>query len=372
MTQPIIWIFSADPAHHTAATFLASRLHTMTDAIVHLATIDGRIPQHPTPPTITYHSDITRAEDIVARAAKDKAAVLIWVGAARFDGLATLKPTEYTRLVICNLSETDVPQKRLRWFATRQQAVLTQADHFFALDQITAEKLTRLNIASNQISAFGPLQKGGVVPEILGDLDEFQHLKGRPQWSAVFVDRAELGSVLSAHKAILRENHRMLLLLAPADPKDEEAFKNTIDDMGMRVARRLNDDMPDNNTAVLLADGPDEFARWLSMAPVTFLGQSLAHDMRGNDPMVAASFGVAVLYGPHIADYLDAYSQLATAGAARIVRDADSLATAVLQVSNPQLAAQMGFAAWDYLSAGAEATDAVVAYVQNQLDNEVS
>ncbi len=105
-------------------------------------------------------------------------------------------------------------------------------------------------------------------------------------------------SVLLAHKAVLRESHRMLLLLAPADPKDEEIFKSTIDEMGFRVARRLDDEIPDNNTAIFLADGPDEFARWLSMAGC-ILGQSFLPELRGTDPMPAASWVSRFIWTPY-------------------------------------------------------------------------
>ena len=365
-----IWIYAADIANKNAAVFLANRLQLVVNKRVHLVTSDGTYPSRNDLSTIDLHPELTTPQDLVLQVQSMDDVALIWIGPTHFEHITRFTNASENLFILCNLTASDVPQKRLGLFSTHVEKILRQADFFFTKDPTAAERLAKLNIDSEKIITRGALQKAGAAPTILGDGEEFAILKGRAQWTAIEVSKTELMSVLLAHKAVLRESHRMLLLLAPADPKDEEIFKSTIDEMGFRVARRLDDEIPDNNTAIFLADGPDEFARWLSMAPVAFLGQSLLPELRGTDPMPAASLGVAVLYGPHIASYLDDYSQLAHAGAARIVRDADSLATAVLQVSNPQLAAQMGLAAWDLVSSGAEATDAVIGCIQNWIARE--
>ena len=86
------------------------------------------------------------------------------------------------------------------------------------------------------------------------------------------------------------------------------------------------------------------------------------------DPYCAASHGCAILYGPRVADYSDRYLKLAEAGAARQIRDSDTLAAAVGQISAPDVAAQMAFAAWQVTSDGAELTDAVIDRVLSHLD----
>ena len=87
-------------------------------------------------------------------------------------------------------------------------------------------------------------------------------------WSAVSVYREELAAILNAHRLIMRESHRSLLLLSPASAKDEEQFWQTCQDYGLTTARRLDEDMPEARTQVFLADSTmkwragSRFRRW--------------------------------------------------------------------------------------------------------------
>jgi 3-deoxy-D-manno-octulosonic-acid transferase len=189
-------------------------------------------------------------------------------------------------------------------------------------------------------------------------------------WSAVSVHREELAAVLNAHRQIMRESHRSLLLLSPASAKDEDRFWQVSQEYGLTTARRLHDDIPEARTQVFLAGSNDEMGRWLSLSPVAFLGGSLITDGKGCNPLPAASLGCAVIYGPNIANHLSAYSNLASVGAARIIQDSHSLASAVLQSSAPEQAAKMGCAAWEFVTRGAEATEAIYATVTRNLKGE--
>ncbi|NCW04463.1 MAG: hypothetical protein EBW32_09460 [Rhodobacteraceae bacterium] len=216
----------------------------------------------------------------------------------------------------------------------------------------------------------GSLQSQTSVPALLGDPEEFNDLKGRPMWTAVSVQREELAAVLNAHRLIMRESHRSFLLLSPSSAKDEEHFWQTCQDYGFTTARRLDDDMPEARTQVFLADSNDEMARWLSLSPVAFLGGSLIGGGKECNPLPAASLGCAILYGPNIKNHLSAYGNLAGVGAARIIKDSDSLASAVLHSSAPEQAAKMGCAAWEFVTRGAEATEAIYATITRNLKGE--
>jgi 3-deoxy-D-manno-octulosonic-acid transferase len=102
---------------------------------------------------------------------------------------------------------------------------------------------------------------------------------------------------------------------------------------------------------------------------VTFLGSSLAPKLGGQNPLEPAALGSAVLYGPSIRTHLDAYSRLAEAGAARIVRDVDSLVSALQQVLAPDVTARMAHAGWEIVSEGAEVSGQIIALLQDTLDN---
>ena len=81
-----------------------------------------------------------------------------------------------------------------------------------------------------------------------------------------------------------------------------------------------------------------------------------------------AALGSAILYGPNVGRYLEVYSRFANAGAARIVKDSDTLASAVQQCLAPDQAALMAAAGWNVASSGAEVTDKVIELVHDTLD----
>ena len=81
--------------------------------------------------------------------------------------------------------------------------------------------------------------------------------------------------------------------------------------------------------------------------------------------------GTAIIYGPNVGRHLAAYSRLVDAGAARIVRDTESLSGAVTQLLAPDRAAAMAHAGWDIVSSSAMVADEIVETVQDCIDRFV-
>jgi len=363
--KPSIWVHAAGSEHHRAALYLCERIWGITGHVCSLSSNDAwpgvAISRNS---AWVYHSDINDAPSLWHSLPDTNADLsVIWVGSPKFNGIARLSDRDRLNIILSNITLSDIPQKRLGLFESHSLRVICDASLICVETPETADRIARASVPMDRIKVTGALQRAVSVPAILGDSHEFDMIKQRPRWGALNVSAPELGSVLAAHRIVLRSNHRMLLILAPQTEDLENDFAAQIEHMGLRVARRSLDQYPDNSTAVYLADGPDEYARWISWSGAIFLANSLYPQCRGLDPYPAAALGAAILYGPYISNHLEDYSQLTKAGAARIIGDSDSLATAVLQTSNPALAAQMGVAAWDYISAGAEATDCVISAV---------
>ena len=232
-------------------------------------------------------------------------------------------------------------------------------------------RLRKLMPDPERLLASGPLiEECPALPCRETDLEEVsQALGGRPAWLAARLHPSELSQVLAAHRAMLRLSHRLLLIVVPADGTDAEAFLETCHEGGWRMANWDNGDFPDDRTRIVVSGDPRELGLWYRVAPVTFLGSSLTPKLGGQNPLEPAALGSAVLYGPSIRTHLDAYSRLAEAGAARIVRDVDSLVSALQQVLAPDVTARMAHAGWEIVSEGAEVSDQIIALLQDTLDN---
>lgn len=365
--KPSIWVHAAGSDHHRAALYLCNRIWGTTGHVCSLSSHDTW-PEAVDPPNSAwvFQNHIHDAPSLWQNLPNTANRLsIVWVGPPKFNGLARLSDRDGLHVILANISLSDIPQKRFGLFDPHSLRVIRDASLICVDTPQAADRIARASAPTDRIRVTGPLQRAVSVPTILGDPTEFDMIKQRPRWGALNVSAAELGSILAAHRIVLRSNHRMLLILAPDSEALEQSFAEQIKDMGLRVAQRSLDQYPDNSTAVYLADGPDEYARWIALSGAVFLANSLSPQCRGIDPYPVAAMGAAIIYGPHISDYLQDYGELTQSGAARIIGDSDSLATAVIQTSNPALAAQMGVAAWEYTSAGAEATDTVIAAIMD-------
>lgn len=365
-----IWLHAASAADISASLALYERLLQQDDFDIVLSCGDDIVLDHLGVAGDDYFGRIPE-QWTAQKLVRDHAPkALIWIGSKVHANTILAVRSKLDHMILANIDADAIPQRRIKFIPMPLERALRSFSDIFCADGDTAAHLHMLNISDARIHPVGSLQSQTSVPSLLGDPDEFNDLKGRPMWSAVSVHREELAAILNAHRLIMRESHRSLLLLSPSSARDEEHFWQTCQDYGLTTARRLDDNMPEARTQVFLADSNDEIARWLSLAPLTFLGGSLISGGKGCNPLPAASLGCAILYGPNIKNHLSAYSNLAGVGAARIIQDSDSLASAVLHSSAPEQAAKMGCAAWEFVTRGAEATEAIYATITRNLKGE--
>ena len=129
---------------------------------------------------------------------------------------------------------------------------------------------------------------------------------------------------------------------------------------GLQVAQRSKGEPIGADTDVYLADTLGEMGLWYRIAAVSFVGGSLV-DVGGHNPFEPALLGSAILHGPHVRNFLDAYRRLAAArrgGAGALARPSSPRRSS--RPWRPDRAAEMAAAAWEACSEGAEVTDAVL------------
>lgn len=260
--------------------------------------------------------------------------------------------------------------RRDRWLPDLSRELLAGFTALLARSGPASQRLQNLGLNPGDIEVTPPLQAGGQA--LLCDDSELTELTstlgGRPVWLAAGIQEEEAGPILSAHRQALRYSHRLLLILNPARQRFATELGELAVQEGFRVCDGPNDGEPTEATQVMLAENRHDLGLFYRIAPVSFLGSSLSPGHGGCNPFEAAALGSAVLYGPNVRHYLPFYTRLANAGAARIVKDAQTLGTAVTRLIAPDQAAAMAHAGWDVISHGAELTDRVIDLVQNTLD----
>ena len=101
----------------------------------------------------------------------------------------------------------------------------------------------------------------------------------------------------------------------------------------------------------------------MRLAPIVFNGNTLAMLDQQEDPLIAASLCCGILHGPNTNAYSMEYEGLKSVGAALQVQSSNELATELNKLYSADKAANMGIAALDFISSGAENTDKIIELV---------
>ncbi|MFY0681909.1 MAG: 3-deoxy-D-manno-octulosonic acid transferase [Thalassovita sp.] len=274
-------------------------------------------------------------------------------------------------LYLVDAEATALEEARFRWLPDMSRGVLKRFKRIFANDRAAAQRLGRIGIGLSQVSVPGPIQEGrAALPCDEAARDELASaLAGRPIWLAAMAQMDEIGMISQAHQASMRMAHRQLLVLVPDNVEQGPDMAAKLRQWGWNVAVWSEGDFPDETTQIILADTRGEMGLWYRLAPITLMASSLVSGYGGADPYEPAALGSAILYGPNVGRHLSAYGRFANAGAARMVRNADTLASAISILSAPDQAATMARAGWEVSSAGAEVTDALIEMIQDELDS---
>jgi 3-deoxy-D-manno-octulosonic-acid transferase len=137
---------------------------------------------------------------------------------------------------------------------------------------------------------------------------------------------------------------------------------------GLRIARRCGGEPITDQTDVYLADTMGELGLFYRLAGIAFVGGSLVAKGAHN-PFEAARLDCAVLHGPNIGNCAGMAAELAAAGAAETVSDADGLARAVSALlGDRRLRAERAAAGKRVAAASSDILDAVLMRLAPWLD----
>lgn len=151
----------------------------------------------------------------------------------------------------------------------------------------------------------------------------------RERWAAVATRAGEETMAGEVHRLLRNRHPDILTIVVPRDPRRGDALETELTAAGLNVSRRSRRDRITSKTHVLLGDTSCETGLYLRLSDIVFLGNSLAADGGGENPLDAVMLGSAVLVGQNIEYFRDIYQPLIDRGGVRLVRGRDMLAGAV-------------------------------------------
>ncbi|MEO0372295.1 MAG: glycosyltransferase N-terminal domain-containing protein [Pseudomonadota bacterium] len=369
----LVWCHASDAAHVDIAHRLADRLMQGRPNLNFLITTPEARPAPGKAGGNLHHADLPGENGSAARAFLKHWSpdICVWTAGDVRPVLLTQAHKDKVPLYLVDAMDKRLTGLGWRWLPNGQRAAFRLFEAIMTRDTATEHLLrSRMGVPADRVSVGGPLWQGSRPMRCNNEERDLlaKLLLGRPVWLSAHLTREEIATILTAHQDITRLSHRMVLILALADPQDATFAKEALEAASLRFVDWSAGEEPDETTQVILSDDVGDLGLWYRVAPISFMGSSLRQGTHGSDPNEPAAHGSAILYGPNVRHHLETYSRFAEVGAARIVRDASTLAAAVQRIIPADQSAAMAHAAWDVATQSAGVMDRIVDMIEDALD----
>jgi 3-deoxy-D-manno-octulosonic-acid transferase len=168
------------------------------------------------------------------------------------------------------------------------------------------------------------------VPPPPVDRAILRHLKdsigARLVIAAASTHAGEEAAVISAHKRLRLKHPSLLTVIAPRHPERGRTVGELAKTAGLSVAQRSLGELPKSHVDIFVADTLGELGLIYRLAPIVFMGGSLASH-GGQNPIEPIRLGAAVVHGPHVWNFAEIYEALDTARGAQAIADEETLTT---------------------------------------------
>ena len=152
--------------------------------------------------------------------------------------------------------------------------------------------------------------------------------------------------ILSVYARLVKKYQGLKLAIAPRNPARADEIQQIVADFQFDVQRYSA--FSGNFTSVLLIDTIGDLADLYSQSDIAFIGGSLVPE-GGHNPLEAAMYGIPLLFGPHMEDFLEISQELILHKAAFQVSDDHELAAALEGfLQSEQLRVTTGSSGKDY------------------------
>jgi len=325
---PLIWVHGASVGEMLAAVSLIERLRAQNFAVlVTSGTVTSAALAEQRLPNGVLHQFIPLDAPRFVRRFLDH-----WR-----PGLALFIESDLWPNLICSCARRKIPMiivngrisersfKRWRRVPRVIAALLNRFDLCLAQSATDAERYTKLG--APRVTATGNLKLD--VPAPPADEATLRRLRDtigkRPVLIAASTHAGEEAVVIGAHRRLLAKFPALLTIIVPRHPARGEAIAADAKAAGLAVALRSRRAQPMPDIGVYIADTLGELGLMYRLAPIVFMGGSLASH-GGQNPIEAIRLGAAIIHGPHVWNFAEIYATLDAVRGAQAITDEAALA----------------------------------------------
>ena len=276
--------------------------------------------------------------------------------------ISRIKQKKYLS-ILADARLANLAQRKLIILSNFKKTVFNKFDFVFTENEMAASQLFQNSVDEHKIKGMGLLQSSIAPLPFSENNSIFSILKGKPMWAALNIHEREIGFVLKAHRQVLRAAFQYCLTISLSNPKTEGVLREHCSKLDLRLNAVEDIQTPGEANQVYFSKEPVNNIKLMRLAPVVFNGNTLAMLDQQEDPLIAASLCCGILHGPNTNAYSMEYEGLKSVGAALQVQSSNELATELDKLYSADKAANMGIAALDFISSGAENTDKIVELV---------
>ncbi|HEY2183475.1 MAG TPA: 3-deoxy-D-manno-octulosonic acid transferase [Xanthobacteraceae bacterium] len=151
---------------------------------------------------------------------------------------------------------------------------------------------------------------------------------GRAVVAGASTHPGEETALLEVHRRLRHSFPGLLTIVAPRHPERGRDVLEMARQADLRPRMRSRGDLPDGQTDIYVLDTIGELGLVYRVAPIVFMGGSLASH-GGQNPIEPAKLGAAILHGPNVWNFAEIYSALDRAHGAEQVTEVGKLAVRV-------------------------------------------
>ena len=249
--------------------------------------------------------------------------------------------------------------------------ILRRLSRVLAQSETDAERLRAIGCAPERVSVAGNLKFDvRVAQETEATRILRAHSGGLRLVVAGSTLDGEEAALLDAWPRLLAEDSHEAMVLAPRHPERFAAVAALLERSGNRWVRRSRLSAlpaePLRPGEIVLLDTIGELASVYSVAAVAFVGGSLV-PAGGHNPLEPAQFGVAIVMGPHYANFTAITDALRSDNALRIAAKEDLAATLAELLRDRKAAEAMGARAKEVFERESGATERCMVAIRELL-----
>ena len=274
-------------------------------------------------------------------------------------------------LIIANARLSERSAKRYSKLGTTINQLLAKISMVAAQNKQDGERFTALGLPCDHLTVTGSIKFD--INLTTEQQQKIANLKqqwqlNRPVFIAASTHDGEDEIILKAFKQLLLQHPNLLLILVPRHPERFKTVEKLIKNNEFNYITRSSNQIPTDQTQVVLGDTMGELLELYSMADIAFVGGSLV-DHGGHNPLEPALHHIPIISGQYFFNFKIICEQLIAANGMIIC---DSTAEALYLVVNNLLnnkteSQQIGENAYQVLKQNQGALDRLLGIINRYL-----